>query len=79
MIRDYLIRYLADNGRSVSDAEIEADSILFIIDDAGYRLITKERYEEWKHDSNVLTLAEMYGVDNWEGWDLVVQELRENS
>lgn len=79
MIRDYLISSLVEQHERHADAEATVDEMLYQIDRAGYRLITKERYEEWKHDSKVLTLAEMYGVDNWEGWGLVISELRNQS
>lgn len=77
MMRDHLINSLVEQRERHADAVATVDEMLYQIDRAGYRLITKERYEEWKHDSHVLALAEMYGVDNWEGWDLVVQDLKE--
>lgn len=79
MIRDYLINSLVEQRERYADAVATVDEMLYQIDRAGFRLISKERYEEWRRDSNVLALAEMYGVDNWEGWDLVTQDLRENS
>lgn len=78
-MRDNLIRAFrkGEYGTDMTDAQVEMviDEMLHFVDKAGYRLITKMRYEEWKNDVKILARLETYGVDNWEGWDEAVRSL----
>lgn len=76
MMRDAMVvELIKATGMRQDQAECEIDDILRILDQIGYRPITKEGYGELVRDSKFLALLEAYGVDNWEGWDQVVQEM----
>lgn len=77
MVIDYLIAGLVQQGFARRAAEDRATEIMSLIDNLGYQLISKETLQELRSDSKLLGLAEMYGVDNWEGWYLVINEMKE--
>ena len=78
MMRNAMIAELIKaTGMRQDQAEWEVDDILRVLDQIGYRPITKEGYADLLRDSRFLAALESYGVDNWEGWDLVVQEMRD--
>lgn len=77
MMRNAMIAELQKQGWTLVNAQVKVDDILATLDRIDYRPITKEGYADLLRDSRFLAALESYGVDNWEGWDLVVQEMRD--
>ena len=82
MMRENLLRGLKELDDEIAladpeDLERAIDEMLQVIDSAGYWLITKDRYSDWKRDVRLLAALEAAGVDNWEGWNEVIQSVEE--